>query len=269
MNDTDHDLLIHPGGLGDICLSESSFLTLTSHFERPFHAVGTKRVLDRFGAYFSRVDSVDRREWGCLFSGPFPGRHWERIVFFGKDREGGMRARLRGLAGEVIFIDLYPDHEKIPVEQHQLAQLAAFGMEPRLYAPPRRKSDRIILYPEAGFEKRKWPVSSFVEVYEELKKGGSNVILMTPPGLDARIADRVSPEGLDDVEAFFSGGGLFFSNDSGMAHFAARCGLRTVTLFRDADGRVWGPKGSRILQCEGEGPGVREAVDLILSETGA
>jgi ADP-heptose:LPS heptosyltransferase len=266
MNYNNENLLIHMGGLGDVCLSESSFLTLTRHFPEPFRALGVKRVLDRFSSYFSRVDSVDRREWGYLFSDSFPGPRWKRIVFFGKDREGSVRARLSALAGELVFVDLFPDGERVPVEQHQLGQLASYGMEPLVLPVPQKEGGRIVLYPEAGFEKRKWPVGRFLEVFEELKKQTAPVILMTPPGLDVQKTESVSFEGLDDIEDFFSEGGIFFSNDSGMAHFAARCGLRAITLFREADGAVWGPRGSRVLQFQGEGPGVGEVVDLILSE---
>jgi ADP-heptose:LPS heptosyltransferase len=267
MNGSDDNLLIHMGGLGDVCLSESAFLTINRHFKTSFRAVGSKRVLDRFGAYFTRVDSMDGRQWAYLFSDSLQGRKWGRIVFFGKDRDGGIRARLRQLSEQLLFVDLYPDGESIPVEQHQLAQLAACGMEPVVVALPERKTDRVILYPEAGFQKQKWPVSRFVEVFGELKKLGSDVILMTPPGLVTPVAPTVSFEDLDDVEAFFSEGGLFFSNDSGMAHFATRCGLRPITLFWDADATIWGPKGSRVLRCRDAGPDVREVIDLILYET--
>jgi hypothetical protein len=257
-------LLIHQGGLGDVCLSESAFLTIARHFEGGIRAVGSRRVLERFGVYFTRVDSIDGRAWSYLFSDSLAGPRWKRIVLFGKDREGSLRARLGQLSGEFVFVDLYPDDGKRPVEQHQLAQLAACGMKPRLVTLPERKADRIILYPEEGFRKLKWPPVRFAEVCGALRKRGLNVILMTPPGMDLPDAGAVSFEELADVEAFFSDGGLFFSNDSGMAHFAARCGLSPLTLFWEADPMVWRAKGARVLKCEGQGPAVREVVDLIL-----
>jgi len=261
----DESLLIHLGGLGDVCLSESAFLTVARHFEGGIRAVGSARVLELFCAYFTRIDSIDAREWAYLFSDSLQGRRWKRIIFFGKDREGAFRARLRQFADALVFVDLYPDHVRMHVEQHQLAQLAAYGMEPMIPARPDRRTDRIILYPETGFQKRKWPVGHFVEVFEGLKERGLKVILMRPPGLDLPVAGTVSFEGLVDIEAFFSEGGLFFSNDSGMAHFAARCGLLPLTLFWDADPVIWRPKGSRTFQCRGAGPTVREAADFILS----
>ena len=127
MDSDDETLLIHLGGLGDVCLSESAFLTIARHFRTPLRAVGTKRVLDRFGAYFTCVDSIDARRWAYLFSDSLPGRQWRRIIFFGKDREGALRERLARMADRVVFVDLYPDRERMPVEQHQLAQLAAQG----------------------------------------------------------------------------------------------------------------------------------------------
>ncbi len=265
MNNSDEILLIHMGGLGDVCLSEAAFLTLSSHFRKGIRAVGSKRVLERFGVYFTRIDSIDARVWTYLFSDSSRGRRWKRIIFFGKDREGIFRARLGQLTDELIFIDLYPDQERIPVEQYQLAQLTTCGMEPVVPVLPKRNADRIVLYPEAGFQKRKWSPGQFVKIFEGLKERELNVILMTPPGLDLSVSDTVSFEGLSDIEDFFSEGGIFFSNDSGLAHFAARCGLSPLTLFWDADPAVWQAKGSRILQCGGAGPTVSEVMDFVLS----
>ena len=131
--------------------------------------MGSPRVLELFYAYFTRIDSIDRREWAYLFSDSSPGPAWKRIIFFGKDREGSFRAQLHGLTRDLIFIDLYPDGMRIPVEQHQLAQLAAYGMKPTVVEFPKRWTDRIILYAEEGFEKHKWPPENFVRVQEELR----------------------------------------------------------------------------------------------------
>ena len=174
-------LLIHMGGLGDICLSESAFLTISLHCKGPIRAVGNARVLELFSAYFTRVGSIDRREWAYLFSDSSPGPSWKRIIFFGKDREGSFRARLSGLTHDLLFIDLFPDGMSIPVEQHQLAQLATYGMKPTAAAFPKRWADRIILYAETGFEKHKWPPENFVRVQEGLKAQGLNSVFVTPP----------------------------------------------------------------------------------------
>ena len=88
-------------------------------------------------------------------------------------------------------------------------------------------------------------------------------MLVTPPELLLPGVPSVSISGLPEMAAFLSRGGLFFSNDSGMAHLAARCGLFPLTLFWEADPDIWRPKGSRIVRCKGGGPSIQEAVELI------
>jgi ADP-heptose:LPS heptosyltransferase len=266
MTESDESLLIHMGGLGDICLSESAFLTISLHCKGPIRAVGNARVLELFSAYFTRVESIDRREWAYLFSDSSPGPSWKRIIFFGKDREGSFRTRLSGLTHDLIFIDLYPDGMSIPVEQHQLAQLAAYGMKPTAAAFPERWTDRIILYAEEGFEKHKWSPENFVRVQEGLAAQGLNSVFVTPPELLLPGVPTLSFDGLPEIAAFLSKGGFFFSNDSGMAHLAARCGLFPTTLFWEADPDIWRPKGSRVVRCKGEGPSIQEAIELIVEE---
>jgi ADP-heptose:LPS heptosyltransferase len=258
-------LLIHLGGLGDVCVSESSLLSLGHHYGKTIKAVGARRVLDQFSDYFVGTDSIDSRAWAYLFSDSVEGPLWPRIVLFGKDRQGYFRERLSRLSEELLFIDMYPDERSLPVEEYQLEQLKALGIAPVRAGFLRTAGDRIILYPERGHEKIKWPVERFLEVFAKLKERRMNVLIMAPPGLSLPVRDSVSHEDLGDVAAFLSAqGGAFFSNDSGMAHFAAKHGLRALTLFREADPTIWAPKGSRVLACRESPPTVDEAIDFIL-----
>lgn len=256
-------LLIHPGGLGDVCLSESTLLSLKQAFGNTFEAVGNKPVLEVFLEYFTGVDSIDRRAWTHLFAGSPAGRSWRRIVFIGKDKTGSLRQRLARLCGELIFIDLYPEDRPVPVEDHQLGQLAQYGITPVRKALPAITGKRVILYPERAYKKKKWPVDCFLEVYEKLTMRGIETVLMRPPDLDVPAVPTRSFELLADIAAFFSAGGIFFSNDSGMAHFAARCGLLAATLFQDTNPAVWHPKGALVLKCMEGPPSVEEVTDFV------
>jgi len=259
-------LLIHLGGLGDVCVSESAFLSLSRHYGNVIRAVGNKRVLDQFTGYFVETHSIDSRAWAYLFSDSLEGPSRQRIVLFGKDRQGTFRERLSRLCEELIFIDMYPDDTSVPAEQYQLGQLDRMGVRPVTADFHRRAGDRIILYPEKGHTKLKWPVERFLEVFAELKGRGMNVLLLAPPDLSHAVPSSVSFEDLRDVAAFLSSqGGAFFSNDSGMAHFAATHGLRPLTLFWEADPIIWAPKGSRILVCRDKPPTLEQAIDFIIS----
>ena len=259
-------LLIHLGGLGDVCVSESAFLSLRRHFGNVIRAVGNKRVLDQFTDYFVETDSIDSRAWAYLFSDSLQGPPWPRIVLLGKDRQGTFREGLSRLCEELIFIDMYPDEKSMPAEEYQLEQLGGIGIGPVKAEFHRKAGDRLILYPEEGRVKRKWPVERFLEVFTELRGRGMNVLLMRPPELSLAEPASVSFEDLREVAACFSSqGGAFFSNDSGMAHFGATRGLRPLTLFWEADPIIWAPKGSRILACRDKPPTVEQAIDFIIS----
>ena len=282
-------LLIHLGGLGDMCLSESTFLSLSRHFNKNLVAVGYKRFLTLFEEYFSGLHSVESRHWLYLFS-EMPSKNiWERIVFIGKDREGRLRKRWQQVSKEpLIFIDMYPENSRelrgqgvkdssgletleplnprIPgqelqqglsragraglepfhVEDYQLAQLEQYGIQALKKEIKQKRSDRVILYPERGFEKVKWHHDNFVQLYQSLKSKGREAYILEALGLHLDIQDKVSLKELSEIRDFFQEGGIFVSNDSGMAHLAGMCGLFTITIFTDFDPHIWHPRGRYI-----------------------
>ncbi len=258
-------LLVHPGGLGDVCLSESTFLSLSRHFAGGIVAVGKKSALDQFDEYFASVESLDGRSWAYLFSDSPQSRRWETIVLIGKDRQGLFRHRLRQLTADLVFIEMYPDGEGIHVEEYQLRQLRGWGIEPLRKERPATAGDRVIVYPERSSRKEKWPEECFVELSRALRQEGVKTVLMGSREIAMPAADVQCPERLDDVAAFFSAGGFFVSNDSGMAHFAAACGLRTLTIFRDADPLIWRPKNGEVLDCRDKSPTVARVARFVVS----
>jgi hypothetical protein len=260
------NLLIHMGGLGDLCLSESTFLSFYRHFGTTIVATGRRAVLRLFDEYFARTASIEAREWLYLFSRDEPPCLWGTAILIGKDRNGSLRERLGLIAREVIFVDMYPVQQKVHVEEYQLAQVALRGITPAVREFRKKAGERIILYPELPLKKRKWPVKCFLELLHCLLQKGYDAVLMRPddPNLSLPGARSFGP--LEDIADFFSQGGLFCSNDSGMAHFASRCGLATITLFYDEDPIIWHPKGSRYVECGNSDPTVEEVARLIESE---
>lgn len=255
-------LVVHLGGLGDVCLARSLFLSLREHFGDCLVALGNRRFLDLFSQYFRRTHGVESRHWLYLFSEKLTGPRWKRIVFIGKDRQGSIRKRWRAHSvEEPLFIDMYPDgafgpaeprdtggsvRETMHIEAYQLHQLAAYGIEPARANIIAKKVNRVILYPEEGFSKEKWPVENFIALFHLLKGRGGNTLLMRPPELSLPVEGALSFEGLSEVKGFFSEGGLFVSNDSGMAHLAATCGLSTITIFTTFNPAIWHPMGRNI-----------------------
>jgi ADP-heptose:LPS heptosyltransferase len=259
-------LLIHLGGLGDVCLSESTFHSLLLHFGKEIDAVGYTRFLGLFDQYFARVLSVEERTWLWLFSELSCDKRWKQALLIGKDKGGAMRRRLGAVSTEPpLFIDLYPEDGRAHVEAYQLAQLQDLGIRPRRKKIRELRRDRIILYPEKTFTKKKWPYEHFIALYRVLKDRGIDVSLLEAPDVKPSLPDSLRFEDLRETLLFFGDGGLFFSNDSGIAHLAAARGLATITLFWGQDPAVWHPRGRNLsISCDLHSPSVEEMVAVIL-----
>ncbi len=248
------------GGLGDVCLSESVFYTLQIQFDGNLTALGNRRFINLFGEYFTKVEGIESRKWLYLFSEKLGGPVWKRIIFIGKDVHGILRRRWQQFSEEeLIFIDMYPDgafgetlqdvsyrnkdKKGVHIEDYQLLQLEGNGIRPLKKTIDEREAKRVILYPEQGFIKEKWLVANFLELYASLEKRGVDVIVQLPLGSTLQVARKVAYEDLTEVRRFYSTGGVFVSNDSGMAHLAGACGLFTITIFTDFDPSIWHPRG--------------------------
>ena len=285
-------LLIHLGGLGDMCLSESTFLSLSRHFEGNIEALGYTRFFNLFQEYFSRIHSIESIKWLHLFSNHTPEIKYKRIIFIGKDREGALRKRWQGFSEEpLIFIEMYPeDHPIVPrtktirdrqgsrftvksepvtrhglritgsihVEDYQLAQLSKYDVKAVKKDISPKPTDKVILYPEPVFRKEKWSHENFVKLYRSLKLKGIAVHIVEALGLELDIKEKVFFQDLTEVKKFFQNGGVFVSNDSGMAHLAGICGLFTITIFSGFDPFIWHPRG-RGITLEQEKDGIEVA----------
>jgi ADP-heptose:LPS heptosyltransferase len=259
-------LVIHLGGLGDVCLSESTFYSLRLYFGHRLEAVGYTRFLGLFAEHFQTVCSVEERRWLWLFSdAASPPEPWDHIVLVGKDAAGEMRRRLQALtAAPLVFIDAYPDAEQVHVEEYQLRQLAHQGITPLRKDPPPRGSGRVILYPERSYRKAKWPIENFLELHATLAGQDIPTEIVEPHDLAPAIPGACRFGELADVKTYLSKGGIFVSNDCGIAHVAGACGLSTLTLFHDFDPAVWRPRGRcHAVRCDKSWPSVDEVFALI------
>ena len=274
--DSNKIFLIHLGGLGDMCLSESTFLSLSRHFEGNIEALGYTRFLKLFDKYFAKIHRIESIKWLHLFSNHCPDTIYKQIVFIGKDREGNLRQQWQGFSKEpLIFIEMYPENQFIDhsswlidsekgdltshelradpcyVEDYQLAQLSQYGIKAIRKEIKPGLSGRVILYPEIGFQKKKWPLENFMELYNSLKLKKIEVQILESLGLSLDIKNKISFQELSDIKGFFQGGGIFVSNDSGMAHLAGMCGLISITIFTDFNPLVWHPRGRNLTLRQG------------------
>jgi hypothetical protein len=261
--DKDKILLIHLGGLGDMCLSESTFLSLSRHFEGNIEALGYTRFLKLFNEYFIKIHRIESIKWLHLFSDRCPDIIYKQIIFIGKDRVGNLRQRWKDFSREpLIFIEMYPEDQSmlhsspfagktnkkhvantVHVEDYQLAQLEQYGIRAIKKEIKPKPLYRTILYPEKGFQKNKWPLENFMQLYNSLKSKDMDVRILESLGINIDIKDKISFQELSDIKEFFLEGGIFVSNDSGMAHLAGMCGLFSITIFIDFNPLIWHPRG--------------------------
>ena len=278
-------LLIHLGGLGDYCLSESTFHSVARHSPTPLVGLGTKRFLGLFEGTFTRIHGIESARWLYLFSSKPSDITWERIVFIGKDREGSLRERWQRFSREpMVFIDMYPEGafpappgtgagnletgptSPIHIEDYQLGQLSRYAITPLRIEPELKPGRRVILYPEKGVRKDKWDSRNFIDLRESLRSRGIETCLVESPDSPLNVPDTVRIGELSDVREFFRRGGIFVSNDSGMAHFAGMCGLATITIFMDFDPLIWHPRGAWHALTRGKDPlDVPSVMDAILA----
>ncbi len=262
-------LLIHLGGLGDMCLSESTILSLSRYFNGEIHGLGYTRFLGLFREYFAAVHAIESTRWLYLFSDRPSEITWRRIIFIGKDRNGEMRKRWQSMSKDrLIFVEMYPDegfsdtpfpvrhtgtqaYPVLHIEDYQLAQLDAYSIKAVKKTIVPRPRPRALLYPETGFAKSKWHPDNFVQLYHRLKKHNLNVSIFESFGLTLDTPEKLSIEDLSEMKKCFGDGGIFVSNDSGMAHLAGSCGLTTITIFSDFDPVLWHPRGENIALRQG------------------
>ncbi len=279
-------LCIHPGGLGDVCLSESVFLSLQNHFGSAILGLGNKRYLELFDEYFDGLEEIGSRKWLSLFGTTVesPGL-WERIVLIGKDEEGRLRRDWQSSSRDrLIFIDMYPHgafspfdpgspesraERAVHVEAYQLEQLKRYGIKPAIKKAAGRKSKRVILYPEKGFNKEKVPVDWFVKLHDALRGKGIELKVLASPGMSVSIAGSIFIVGLREVKDFLAPGGIFVSSDSGMAHLAGALGLSTITIFTDFDPAIWHPRGANISLRMGDDPAVGLVENMVMERVGS
>lgn len=242
-----------------MCLSESTLLSLSRHLGGPVVGLGYTRFLNLFASYFSRIERIESARWLHLFSETIPSTTWERIVFIGKDREGRLRERWQAISRQpLIFIEMYPGEHSgnstsdiaslssggCHVEEFQLAQLSAYGIAAVKKEIPLKPTRRVILYPEPVIAKSRWAHEGFLELARLLTDDGVDVSVLEPLGLTLDWPDKVSFQELPDLKEFLAPGGIFVSNDCGVAHLAGALGLFAITIFGDFDPALWHPRGT-------------------------
>lgn len=109
------------------------------------------------------------------------------------------------------------------------------------------------LAPCGGWQAKRWPLSSFALLGDELAGRGYHVVLLWGPGelrwveeiarRMARPASIIPQMGLGSLGAVMEGCRLIVANDSGPMHVAAALGTPVLGIFGPTDPELQGPVG--------------------------
>jgi ADP-heptose:LPS heptosyltransferase len=81
------------------------------------------------------------------------------------------------------------------------------------------------------------------------------------------VDKKVFFQDLIEVKQIFSEGGIFVSNDSGMAHLAGASGLFTITIFTGFDPAIWHPRGRNTSLVQGRGTPTLSFLEKLIGQT--
>lgn len=113
---------------------------------------------------------------------------------------------------------------------------------------------RVWIHPGAGSADKRWPVENFLSLAGRIQKESAHRVnflfgeadeALAPPIRHAGWEPRFIPQPVELAESW-ARGDLFVGNDSGVAHLAGLCGLRTFAIFGPSDPRLWSPWGARV-----------------------
>jgi len=115
---------------------------------------------------------------------------------------------------------------------------------------------KIAVHPDAGTSAKKWPLSSYVEVIDDLQSHGFSVVLV---GLDKTMGEKIVSQtkvkpinlmgqtNFQELVATLQGCGGLLTNDSGPAHVMAALGKPVWILWSGtAEPTIWAPRGPNI-----------------------
>lgn len=128
------------------------------------------------------------------------------------------------------------------------------------------------IHPGAGSKEKRWPIESFFSLAERIESEFGLPVRFLLGEADEDLGPAMArtpwtpvrlPRPLLLAEAW-NRGDLFVGNDSGVAHLAGLCGLRTIAIFGPSDPNLWRPWGERVQAVREDSPGVWPSVGRVL-----
>lgn len=265
-------LIIHAGALGDVVLTFPAIIALRQKFS--CIDICCQHQLGKLAVYLGLVAKeypLEAAYFSTLFSDQVDikikdliSRYTQILVFsFSSDLEKIINQMAHRPCLRIP--PRPPDRDKIHVAEFLIQYLRDGGLieatdssdaVSRWQRKQIRRADssidssKIIIHPGAGSIRKRWPLTNFLHLADELeKKGWRPQFVCGPaePDLIAEIQHRNRPvhtfSELTDLVDWLKAAGGYIGNDSGISHLAAFVGLPSVVLFGPADPVRWKPVG--------------------------
>jgi heptosyltransferase-3 len=265
-------LIVHPGALGDVvCL-----LPILRALRRTFRPVTIlcQSHLGRLAAAVGGADTwlpIEAAWTASLFTdAPNPQARrllvpFARILVFSNSEPFAASLKRINSAGVCRVPPRPPADQRVHMADHALRHLIECGLLPETAAgilaapadaapPPTPAGSTVtLLHPGAGSRRKRWPLSGFLKVAEQLESRGALPEFVVGPAEDD-LLPRLEQQALklhrpgDPLEllALLRSAGAYIGNDSGVSHLAAGLGLPSVVIFGPSDPARWQPRGHSV-----------------------
>ncbi|AFM23916.1 glycosyltransferase family 9 protein [Desulfomonile tiedjei] len=253
-------LVIRSGALGDTILTLPLLFSIEkAHPGSQVLFLGNRSYKDlipqriRFGA-------IDGREWEWLFS-PEPkvsaqSRGFEKAyVILNRPEDVVRNLKIAGTDAIAHTGSHPPPGRHIVVHLHESLGFEIPAKQPLFQHSG--KSDRpfIWIHPGSGGPRKCVPLAAVVDLVQRLKSATGLDVVVTSSEDDAFLKESadwhtlvslpgvtlVEGRGLSELMTSLGGALLFMGNDSGISHFAANLGIRSVVFFVASDPNQWAP----------------------------
>jgi heptosyltransferase III len=235
-------LIIRPGAIGDTIVSLPALEHLRANYTEIWVPSPNLPLVAHLGRACSIASSgLDLMTWPPALSDRLRG--FDEIVSWYGAGNDDFRERVSALGLPFQFHRaLPPPDNNIHAVDFYLEQVGgAPGAIPHLPFE-RRDEGFAVIHPFSGSRRKNWPMERFREVGALLS---ATLPVFWCAGPEEPLNDAVRFEDLGALASWLARASILVSNDSGIAHLAAACGVPVLTLFGPTNPRVWAPRGPR------------------------
>ncbi len=272
------ELIVFFGAIGDTILLAPAIQKLSKN--RVINAVGypERMALLKQVGWVEKVYDADSIDFASIFSTPSNKLcdfliQFDTVYFFFQDGESlAQKAKSIGIPCAYSFPGKPPNDWKKHASTYYLQ---CFGFPPIkdfiLPIPPKKIHNEVIIHAGSGSKDKNYPIDFFLEITEQLfNKHFKFRWCLGPAERNLSLPQSIpilQIEQLTQLAEYIAGASAYIGNDSGISHLAGALGIKTITLFRSTDPKVWSPLGPRVFTFTRENLCLEEVLRIICEDT--